>query len=285
MSAPYDRHLKCLGTQQATRSSRLRTRHSPQAGLEFLRWSLVAISVRTALATRPIREPVAAHCIVESRSAACDEAVEIAAGHPEPRPGQSRPSRSWATDRPHVASRAWIDASASCSRRLLPGLVVGRMFVPSFLSARRRVDTPADAFSDVDVALFVEDPERYLRDAAWVRSFGEPLLTFFEPTAVGGFEQRRVLFDDGLEVDFSILATGIANAPPPDAEGACAGVFRHLRRHRPAYPGAPRGDAATSSDPGGARPARRRVAFRTRRAGRSPQILRRLDALLAHDLA
>jgi aminoglycoside 6-adenylyltransferase len=54
------------------------------------------------------------------------------------------------------------------------------------------------------------------------------LLTFFEPTAVGGFEERRVLFDDGLEVDFSILATGIANAPPPDAEAVLARGFSIL---------------------------------------------------------
>jgi hypothetical protein len=37
-----------------------------------------------------------------------------------------------------------------------------------------------------------------------------------------------VLFDDGLEVDFSILATGIANAPPPDAEAVLARGFSIL---------------------------------------------------------
>ena len=103
------------------------------------------------------------------------------------------------------------------------------MFALSFSSARRRgLDTPADAFSDVDLALFVDDPERYLRDAAWVRSFGEPLLTFLEPTAVGGFEERRVLFRDGLEVDFSILPAAVATAPPPEAQAVLARGFSIL---------------------------------------------------------
>jgi aminoglycoside 6-adenylyltransferase len=86
------------------------------------------------------------------------------------------------------------------------------------VGSQARIDTPADALSDVDLALFVDDPERYLSDAAWLRSFGDPLLTFLEPTAVGGFEERRVLFQDGLEVDFSILPAAVATAPPPEAQ-------------------------------------------------------------------
>jgi aminoglycoside 6-adenylyltransferase len=96
------------------------------------------------------------------------------------------------------------------------------------VGSHARVGTPADALSDVDLALFVDEPERYLRDAAWVRSFGEPLLTFLEPTAVGGFEERRVLFRDGLEVDFSILPAAVASAPPPEAQAVLARGFSIL---------------------------------------------------------
>jgi aminoglycoside 6-adenylyltransferase len=96
------------------------------------------------------------------------------------------------------------------------------------VGSQARVDTPADDLSDVDLALFVDDPERYLRDARWVRSFGEPLLTFLEPTAVGGFEERRVLFRDGLEVDFSILPAAVATAPPPEAQAVLASGFSIL---------------------------------------------------------
>jgi aminoglycoside 6-adenylyltransferase len=68
------------------------------------------------------------------------------------------------------------------------------------LGSQARVDAPADAASDVDVALFVDEPASYLDDPTWINHFGEPLLSFREPTAVGGFEERRVLFRDGLEV-------------------------------------------------------------------------------------
>jgi aminoglycoside 6-adenylyltransferase len=93
------------------------------------------------------------------------------------------------------------------------------------VGSQARIDTPADALSDVDLALFVDDPDRYLRGAAWLRSFGEPLLTFLEPTAVGGFEERRVLFRDGLEVDFSILPAAVATAPPLEAQAVLARGF------------------------------------------------------------
>jgi aminoglycoside 6-adenylyltransferase len=96
------------------------------------------------------------------------------------------------------------------------------------VGSQARIDAPADALSDVDLALFVDDPVRYLRDSAWVRSFGEPLLTFLEPTAVGGFEERRVLFRDGLEVDFSILPAAVATAPPPEAQAVLARGFSIL---------------------------------------------------------
>lgn len=107
---------------------------------------------------------------------------------------------------------AWADAQGDVHAVLLIG-------------SQARDDTPADDFSDVDLALFVDDPERYLRDVAWVRSFGEPLLTFLEPTAVAGFEERRVLFQDGLEVDFSVLPAAAAMAPPAEAQAVLGRGF------------------------------------------------------------
>jgi aminoglycoside 6-adenylyltransferase len=81
------------------------------------------------------------------------------------------------------------------------------------LGSQARRDTPADPASDVDVTLFVDEPASYLDDATWIRHFGEPLLSFREPTAVGGFEEQRVLFRDGLEVDFAIVPAAVAADP------------------------------------------------------------------------
>jgi aminoglycoside 6-adenylyltransferase len=68
-----------------------------------------------------------------------------------------------------------------------------------------RTDAPADRWSDLDVVLFVDDPERLAADASWVASFGTPVLTFLEPTAFGHRVERRVLYETGEDVDFPLL--------------------------------------------------------------------------------
>jgi aminoglycoside 6-adenylyltransferase len=76
------------------------------------------------------------------------------------------------------------------------------------VGSRAREIVPADEWSDVDLALVVDDPDRYLDDPDWAEAFGRPLLTFVEPTPFPGAFERRVLYEDGLDVDFSFF--------PPD---------------------------------------------------------------------
>ena len=98
------------------------------------------------------------------------------------------------------------------------------------VGSRARSEAPADAYSDVDVALFAEEPAAVLQDTGWLAAFGEPLLTFLEPTAVGGQTERRVLFADGLEVDFSVFpAAGLQMlAADPGAATTIARGYRIL---------------------------------------------------------
>ena len=70
------------------------------------------------------------------------------------------------------------------------------------IGSQARTDTPADEWSDVDVVLAVDDAEARVADAGWLTAFGTPELTFLEDTPVGGLVERRVLYADGLEVDF-----------------------------------------------------------------------------------
>src|SRR5258708_1725501 len=77
------------------------------------------------------------------------------------------------------------------------------------LGSRARSDTPADAYSDLDLLLLVADPARYLDSANWLAALGVPRLTFVEETAVGGGRERRVLFDGGLDVDFSVFPVAL----------------------------------------------------------------------------
>lgn len=70
------------------------------------------------------------------------------------------------------------------------------------IGSRARVEKPADMWSDLDLLLFTTNPEIYLLDASWLQELGVYHVTFLEPTAVGEFVERRVLFDAGIDVDF-----------------------------------------------------------------------------------
>jgi aminoglycoside 6-adenylyltransferase len=73
------------------------------------------------------------------------------------------------------------------------------------VGSQARTDAPADRWSDLDVPLFVDDPARLASDTGWVESFGRPVLTFLEPTAVGNRVERRVLYETGEDVDFPLI--------------------------------------------------------------------------------
>jgi len=80
--------------------------------------------------------------------------------------------------------------------------VRGAFVVGSY--ARR--DIPADRWSDLDVVLFADEPARLLHETEWLAEFGTPVLTFLEATAVDNRVERRVLYEDGQDVDFVPLA-------------------------------------------------------------------------------
>jgi aminoglycoside 6-adenylyltransferase len=85
------------------------------------------------------------------------------------------------------------------------------------VGSQARRDAPADRWSDLDVLLFVDEPGALAADATWVGSFGTPVLTFLEPTGLGSGVERRVLYEDGEDVDFPLLEAAsweeIARAP------------------------------------------------------------------------
>lgn len=88
------------------------------------------------------------------------------------------------------------------------------------VGSHARADVPADQWSDIDIVLMVDDPMAYASDGSWLATFGRPLLTFTEPTAVGGFIERRVLFDTGQDVDFALLPSSAAEQLGTDPESA-----------------------------------------------------------------
>jgi len=91
------------------------------------------------------------------------------------------------------------------------------------IGSQARIDTPADEWSDVDVALVVDDATPLAWDLTWVARFGEPEVTFVETSTVGGQPERRVLFSDGLEVDLPLFPLEVWNRLLGDP--AAAAVF------------------------------------------------------------
>lgn len=88
------------------------------------------------------------------------------------------------------------------------------------IGSQARIDHPADEWSDLDVLVFVSQPERYAFSADWLTAIGAQVLTFVERTPGGDWE-RRVLFEGGLDVDFALssvqsLEYVAGNPLPPD---------------------------------------------------------------------
>ena len=74
------------------------------------------------------------------------------------------------------------------------------------IGSRARKDHPADEWADLDLIIVTKDPARMLDHTDWLEGIGKPVLTFVENSSGGEDKERRVLFDNGLDVDFSVTA-------------------------------------------------------------------------------
>jgi aminoglycoside 6-adenylyltransferase len=113
----------------------------------------------------------------------------------------------------------------------IPAWANGRADVRAvvLVGSRARTESPADEWSDADLLLFLDDPAPYADDAGWLGAFGRAVLTFLEPTGVGDFTERRVLFESGAEVDFALLPAEIlAGELPAELVSVAGRGFRAL---------------------------------------------------------
>jgi aminoglycoside 6-adenylyltransferase len=78
------------------------------------------------------------------------------------------------------------------------------------IGSRARTDNhPADEWSDLDIVMFVTNPEHYLTRPGWIEEIGNPWLTFIEPAGAGQGMERRVLFEGGLDTDFAFIPVNL----------------------------------------------------------------------------
>lgn len=69
------------------------------------------------------------------------------------------------------------------------------------LGSRARTERPADEWSDTDLLVITTDAERWTGSGAWLGDLGEVVVTFTEPTALGGLLERRVMFVGGTDLN------------------------------------------------------------------------------------
>lgn len=99
-----------------------------------------------------------------------------------------------------IKLRAWAEDRADIRGVVLVG------------SQARDDDHRADEWSDVDVVIVTTDAEQYLDTSEWLESFGPFEITVVEPTAIGDYFERRVLFTSGLDVDVTVLTPRVLDA-------------------------------------------------------------------------
>ncbi|MGD0588414.1 MAG: aminoglycoside 6-adenylyltransferase [Thermoplasmata archaeon] len=88
------------------------------------------------------------------------------------------------------------------------------------VGSQARTQLPADPYSDIDIALFVRDPVRILRDEEWIGDLGPYWTSHVEATPIGSVQERRVLFHDGQDIDFAVFPVQSLMGLLSDAQGA-----------------------------------------------------------------
>ena len=75
----------------------------------------------------------------------------------------------------------------------------------AIIGSRVRADRPAGEWADLDIIIFADNPQAYIEPGSWVQKFGTVVMTFVEPTADGRAQERRVMYEGGLDVDFAFF--------------------------------------------------------------------------------
>ncbi|MEQ9639770.1 MAG: aminoglycoside 6-adenylyltransferase [Alphaproteobacteria bacterium] len=70
-----------------------------------------------------------------------------------------------------------------------------------------RKATNSPAWSDVDLLIATTQPQRRLAETDWLARLGQPVMTFIESAGLADESQRRVVFDDGIDLDLVPVTT------------------------------------------------------------------------------
>src|SRR6056297_1240216 len=82
----------------------------------------------------------------------------------------------------------------------------------AIIGSRASAEKTADDFSDLDILILSNEPDKHIDNTNWLSEIGEVHITFVETLPLGNSKERRVMFSDALDVDFAIVAASQAEA-------------------------------------------------------------------------
>lgn len=85
-----------------------------------------------------------------------------------------------------------------------------KVYAALVIGSQARKDYYADDYSDLDIVMIVDEPDYFLSSDYWLSNIGSFYISFIENT-IAGEKERRILFDDALDVDFVILSKNSVN--------------------------------------------------------------------------
>lgn len=84
------------------------------------------------------------------------------------------------------------------------GLADTRVSSLVVIGSQARQDTPADAYSDLDMIMVVDDPAPFLDTDEWLDNIAPHHISFVEYT-IDGQREKRVMFEGALDVDMVVI--------------------------------------------------------------------------------
>jgi aminoglycoside 6-adenylyltransferase len=74
------------------------------------------------------------------------------------------------------------------------------------IGSQARKTCPADEWSDLDLVIVTNNPDEILLSNDWLCNIGISKITYLGNTPLGNSKMRRVLFDNGLDIDFAVFS-------------------------------------------------------------------------------
>lgn len=76
----------------------------------------------------------------------------------------------------------------------------------ALVGSSARLDHPADEWSDIDLVVITHHPDQYLETSEWSNVIGKPWISTFETDPAGKIVEQRILFCNGIDVDFIVIS-------------------------------------------------------------------------------